>query len=80
MYEYKIPDFLTRKIEMNEEKKKYIAALEAYWEKFGYDSFSTEDKIMSEEEWTRVLSACVEQDMEVDEYLGLGDIEPGDEI
>ena len=35
---------------------------------------------MSEEEWTEVLTACVEQDKEVDEYLGLGEIEPGDEI
>jgi len=80
MYEYKIPDFLTRDIKPSEGNKKYVAALEAYWEKFGYDSFSTEDKIMSEEEWTEVLTACVEQDKEVDEYLGLGEIEPGDEI
>lgn len=75
-----IPDFLTKEIKLSEERKKYIAALEAYWERFGYDSFSTEDKIMSENKWSKVLMACVEQGIEVDEYLGLGELEPGDEI
>ena len=30
MYEYKIPDFLTRDIKPSEGNKKYVAALEAY--------------------------------------------------
>ena len=71
MSKMKLPKFMTT----DSKPRAYSMALEAYGKKFGYANFSTEDKYLTDEEWVEVLKACVEQGVEVDEYLGLGDVE-----
>ena len=76
MSNIKMPEFLTRASETTP----YSEALEAYGKKFGYENFSTEDKIMTQEQWVEILTACVKKGVELDEYLELGKENPEDYI
>jgi hypothetical protein len=72
----KLPKFMTEE----SAPTPYSKALEAYGRRFGFANLSTEDKYLTEDEWVEVLNACVEKGIEIDEYLGLGDIDPEDYI
>ena len=59
---------------------RYSIALDAYYDKFGTEGFSTAGIAMSEDKWIEVLNECVEKGIRFDEYMRLGNAEPGDLI
>ena len=78
MSETYVPDFLKIDTDIEEESPLRQMMLQ-YQEKFGR-SFCTEGKIMTDEEWIDAMKECIKRNVEMNEYLGLGEIGPDDEI
>ncbi len=76
MSEIKLPDFMKGELKHTE----LGDAHEAYIKKFGRGKLATAGIDMSEGEWIEALNSCVRLGIEMDEYLGIGDINPEDEI
>ena len=75
----KLPNFLKADYVPSEVNMKLAHAYERYIEKFGSGNLNTEDKILTTREWINAYNSCVEQGIELDEYLkDYDNIKPGD--
>lgn len=74
----KVPDFL-KNFDRDAEPREYAKWLMRYADKFG-DTPATEGIVRTEEEFIEIFKGCIETGKEIDDYLGLGEIGPDDEI
>lgn len=78
MDDVKVPDFL-KNYDPDAEPTEYAKWLMLYADKFG-GTPATAGILRTDEEFIEIFKGCIETGQEIDEYLGMGEIDPDDEI